>query len=168
MDLILDGGECAVGLESTIIDMSREDPVILRPGMITSEQLSAVLKQPILSARQDTPVTRTPGMHHLHYAPLTATRLLTALEIPRFVQTLGQNNLPVAVVMHSQLDLPSWELIHRVSMPSKSEAYAHHLYSTLRSLDHSHVKQIIIEAVPDTVEWDAIRDRLNKASGGRG
>ena len=81
VDLILEGGECEVGLESTIIDMRGDEPVILRPGMISSQAIAAVLGTQVNSSRQDSPAPRAPGMHHLHYAPTTKTVLINAENI---------------------------------------------------------------------------------------
>jgi len=165
VDLVLDGGDCAVGLESTIIDMRRDEPVILRPGMITAEMLSTALGKQVILARQDTPAPRTPGMHHLHYAPTTATRLMAKYELPDYLQALNKEAFPIAVVTHSQIDLPP--SVHRVMLSNEARQYAHDLYHTLRSLDHQGFKGILIEEVPNTPEWEAIRDRLKKASGSR-
>jgi L-threonylcarbamoyladenylate synthase len=165
VDLILDGGDCTVGLESTIIDMSRDTPVILRPGMISAEAIARVLGVRVTTARQDTAVTRTPGMHHLHYAPITKTTLLDANAISSLVASLRDNDVPMVVVMHSPAPVATSNDIHRVQMPDEAVNYAHELYRTLRRLDNQHYKCIIIEAVPDTTAWDAIRDRLSKASG---
>ncbi len=167
VDLILDGGDCAVGLESTIIDMRTDEPVILRPGMITTEKLSTVLGKQIVFTRQDRPAPRTPGMHHLHYAPTTITRLIATQDIPAFLQTLKKEDLPIALLTHSKGDLPLTAQTHRVVMPNEAALYAHDLYHTLRTLDHQQFNCIVIEAVPNTAEWEAIRDRVTKASGER-
>lgn len=167
VDLILDGGHCDVGLESTILDLTGDKPVILRKGMITAKILEDVLHMPIVASLQDTPVIRAPGSHHLHYAPVTTTVVLNTENIPEFLQSLRPDDLPIAVVTHSPIELHEMKKIHRVHAPMDATAYAHDLYSTLRSLDNLHFKCIVIEAVPNLPEWDAIRDRLNKASGRR-
>jgi L-threonylcarbamoyladenylate synthase len=153
-----------VGIESTIIDMSGDAPIILRPGIITTDQLAAVLGTQILSRRQGLPVLRAPGMHPVHYAPMTPMLVLAAARIPVFLQSLNKDDLPIALIAQSCLDLPLREHIHSVQMPIDAAAYAHDLYRTLRSLDNQHYKCILVEAVPDSPEWEAIRDRLNKAS----
>lgn len=164
VDLILDGGDCAVGLESTIVDLSRDQPVILRPGMISAQMLSDVLRTQVFSSRQDTPTTRAPGMHHLHYAPMTKTQVIEPHNLAHFFASLQQNDLPIAFVTHTTHEV-STKPIRKVCMPDNAVAYAHDLYRVLRDLDHQHFQRIIIEAVPEDAEWDAIRDRLNKASG---
>jgi L-threonylcarbamoyladenylate synthase len=166
VDLILDGGECEVGLESTIIDMSGDGPVILRPGMITAEVIAAVLGCHVTSARQDSPAPRAPGMHHLHYAPTTKTELIDAKNMPGIFEQCTRD-LPIAIVVRRDIAIPAGEGMHwvTVTMPREASAYAHDLYQTLRSLDRGQFKRIMIERVPETAEWEAIRDRLLKASG---
>lgn len=164
VDLVLDGGNCAVGIESTIIDMSGDHPTILRPGMITQKELTTVLGRPVLLAQAKATKLHAPGMHHVHYAPMTPTLLLAASHIPAFLQSLAQAEWPVALIMHSHVELPQSNHIHRLQLPPQAVAYAHDLYRTLRSIDHLHFKRIIIEAVPDQPEWTGITDRLNKAS----
>ena len=163
VDLILDGGVCEVGLESTIIDMSGDTPLVLRPGMITAEMMAEVLGVPV-SSRQETTV-RAPGMHHLHYAPTTKTTLVESNTMAKFLQTLSSDELPVVVVSRHDPILPTLEKIHWVKMPADAVHYAHDLYQTLRALDHQQFKQILIEKIPHEPEWVAIQDRLEKASG---
>lgn len=159
VDLILDGGDCAVGLESTIIDLSRDVPVILRPGMITLQMLSDVLGVNVIAATQDQS-TRAPGMHHLHYAPTTKTQLIASSDVSTFFENLQADDFPIAFVTHHPHDMQDIYCIH---LPNNAEGYAHDIYRCLRDLDHQQFKRIVIEAVPDSPEWDAIRDRLNKA-----
>lgn len=161
VDLILDGGECAVGLESTIIDMSQDQPQLLRPGMISTAEIEKLLGEPVL---KKTNQTRAPGMHFLHYAPLTPTELKDREEISYTIKTLKQNDLPIACLFYSDLTLPENEKIHCVGMPKDPKDYAHAIYHQLRLLDQLHFKRILIEKVPSGVEWEAIWDRLTKAS----
>lgn len=167
VDLILDGGECAVGLESTIVDLSGNEPVILRPGMITAAMLTKVINMPVKTMQKENLSVRVPGSHHLHYAPVTATVVLSAANIPDFLSSLQPDDLPAALVTHSQADFPEMKKIHRVQLPADAADYAHDLYRTLRALDNLHFQCIVVEEVPGKHEWEAIRDRLNKASGRR-
>jgi len=162
IEMILEGGECAVGLESTIIDLSQTKPVILRPGMITQEAIANVLKQPV-TMQQNTTV-RVPGNHFVHYAPLTKTVLISTADLPQYLQTLSKEQLPAALLTHNrhQHKIRS-DSIHVVTMSDQAERYAHDLYRKMREMDNLHYKLIIIEAVPDTLAWQAIRDRLMKA-----
>ncbi|VVC75192.1 Threonylcarbamoyl-AMP synthase [Aquicella siphonis] len=163
VDWILDGGDCAIGLESTIVDLSGPVPVILRPGMITSQAIHDVIHAPV-AAHQGVSEARAPGMHHLHYAPLTKTRVLAAEKIPAYLQSLPITEFPLALLTHTSGHASARKDVLHVQMPDHPGAYAHELYRTLRTLDHQGLKNIIVQAVPDTMEWEAIRDRLAKAS----
>src|SRR3990167_8573113 len=161
VDLILDGGACEGGIESTIFNMSGDQPVILRPGLITSLMIERVLGEPIAMKTQ-TPI-RAPGMHALHYAPRTPTQLVETRDLCSLLQSLPAGT-PVAVMVHSAVILPQLVTLTKVIMSEDASRYAHALYETLRKLDHQQFKKIIIEAVPNGELWDAIRDRLTKAS----
>ncbi|MFZ2314830.1 MAG: L-threonylcarbamoyladenylate synthase [Gammaproteobacteria bacterium] len=164
VDLILDGGACEVGLESTIVDMTSGQPVILRPGMITAEAIEAVLNVPVASAAIET-ATKVPGMHHLHYAPITKTSLIEHFDIPLFLQTIAASDLPVVLMVRNVPLIPMTDQVFWVKMPSDPKEYAHDLYRTLRSLDSQQYQRIIIENVPNERNWCAIADRLKKATG---
>ncbi|MBX3708977.1 MAG: threonylcarbamoyl-AMP synthase [Gammaproteobacteria bacterium] len=165
VDLILEGGNCRVGLESTIIDMSGTVPVILRPGMVTAKAIMEVLGEPVSLSQQVVSHTRAPGMHLVHYAPLTKTVLVETAYISDYLQSLRPHDFPIALMTHSKCDFyKSDNTIHYVSMPHEAVPYAYDLYQTLRMLDNLHLKRILIEKVPECSEWDAIRDRLIKAS----
>lgn len=165
VDLILDGGACEIGLESTILDMSGEKPVILRPGMITKEMLEEEFGMQVALRRQDTPAPRAPGQHHLHYAPKTKTQIIKTEEIRALLQALPRDELPVVCLVHSQTSFPHIDHVQWVNMPADAAGYAHDIYRTLRALDVEHYKQILIEAVPNDLAWNAIQDRLTKATG---
>ncbi|OGT38786.1 MAG: threonylcarbamoyl-AMP synthase [Gammaproteobacteria bacterium RIFCSPHIGHO2_12_FULL_37_14] len=164
VDLILEGGACEVGLESTIIDLSHDVPIILRPGMITPNEISAQLGQSVSMIQQDTPFVRVPGRHHLHYAPTTKTVILNTQQINEFLRTIQPHHLPLAIMRYTGTENKR-SMMKVIPMPNNATQYAHDLYQTLRLLDTGQFKQIIIEAVPMTEEWGAIRDRLFKASG---
>jgi L-threonylcarbamoyladenylate synthase len=154
VDLILEGGECEVGLESTIIDTTGDVPVILRPGMITKTDIEAVLKKTVL-VKTSASAVRVPGMHDVHYAPVTRTKLLTSHHI-------HPDELPAAVLTRSGLTMDN---VRSMLISADPKQYAHDLYRLLRELDHMQLKTIFIEPVPEGSEWDAIRDRILKASG---
>ncbi len=166
VDLILDGGMCEVGLESTIIDVTGGQPVILRPGMITAEDIEAVLNVPVAAAAIEM-VTKVPGMHELHYAPTTKTVLIEHFDIPVLLHTITTKDLPVVLMVRSEPLIPMTDHVFWVRMPDKAKDYAHELYRTLRSLDAQGYQRIIIENVPNDSDWVAIRDRLKKATGSK-
>jgi L-threonylcarbamoyladenylate synthase len=163
VDMILDGGACEVGLESTILDMSGEVPVLLRPGMLSVKAIEARLGMRIIYSRQDSP--RAPGMHHLHYAPSTKTSLIATEAIPTFLQTATLQQGPLALLAYTPLSGPLPAILKLIKMPQDAAHYAHDLYDKLREADHLSCQGIFIEAVPAGEEWDAIRDRLTRASG---
>lgn len=154
VDFILDGGQCQVGVESTIVDMTGEHPVILRPGMISAQQIADVLDDKVNSKTQDSP--RVSGSLASHYAPKTETLLMTIEQL----QHLPEDKLMHAVIVaRESLTAP-----YLILMANDPIQYAHDLYLTLRELDKQGFKQILIQTVPDTADWDAIRDRLQRAA----
>ena len=159
VDLILDGGVCEVGVESTIVDVSDGTPVILRPGMISSSDIERVLARSVAHQKKNAP--RVSGSHESHYAPRTRTRLIQAENIESFLQAVSA---PIALVTLNPIELQR-ENVFSVVMSNQARQYAHDLYQTLRELDKKNFREIVIEAVPEGVEWDAVRDRLGRASG---
>ncbi len=158
---ILEGGQCAVGVESTIVDMSGSQAVILRPGMITAEQIEKVLQAPVVFGQQNSP--RVSGALESHYAPQTKTLLMSLEKITAFIASLSQADLPLAVLHYSNLRLQHAGVESRV-LASDPKNYAHDLYQVLREIDKKNFRLIVVEAVPVGLAWDAVRDRLQKAS----
>lgn len=165
IDLILEGGACQVGLESTIIDMTHEPPVILRPGMITAEAINRILGLNVIYRHKMT--QRVPGMHAVHYAPTTQTRLVQTDEMISILQNLKSTDLPIAFLVRSPIVFPHSKQIIKIQMANDATRFAHHLYHTLRTLDHQQLQSILIEAVPEDPEWDGIRDRIFKSTASR-
>jgi L-threonylcarbamoyladenylate synthase len=161
VDLILKGGQCEVGVESTIVDVSGDQPVILRPGMISVLQIEEVLRQKVLSAQQNSP--RVSGSHESHYAPMTVTRLVRPEYLGNFMQQVSPQALPIAVLSRRSALVKNKEITW-IKMPGDSRKYAHDLYATLRELDKKNFQEIIIEGVPEDMAWDAVRDRLQRAT----
>lgn len=157
VDLILDGGQCEVGVESTIVDVSGNDIRILRPGMISAKQIETVLHQHLSKNKNNIP--RVSGSLELHYAPKTKTHLMSVDEIKNYLSTT--KNFPLAVMGLTKISNAKMDF---VMMSEHPEKYAHDLYQTLRELDKKNYREILIEKVPDGVEWDAVRDRLQRAS----
>jgi len=153
VDMVLEGGQCEVGLESTIVDVSGEQPVVLRPGMITTTEIEAVLHQMVSKQKKDAP--RVSGSHESHYAPVTTTHLMTTEQLVKL--TLTEKD---GVIGFAKSQSPATSIV----MSSNPKVYAHDLYQALRDLDKRKLSQIIIERVPEGGEWDAIRDRLQRAA----
>jgi L-threonylcarbamoyladenylate synthase len=162
--LVLDGGACEVGIESTIVDCSRAAPVVLRPGMLLLSALSEACGE-VVAMHNDTPTTSkdeapaAPGSLASHYAPQARLRLLSAEGIR---QQLPNAKVKVAVWVRSAL--PSSTAFNFVLMPSSPAECAHDLFARLRELDDSGVQEIWVEAPPDAPAWDGVRDRLQRAA----
>ena len=157
--LILDGGECSVGIESTVLDLTTNIPTILRPGQITPADLEPLIGK-VQSRAQviDASVSAaSPGQQETHYAPLTPTfRFETA---QRGLITPEKHGIVVLSPLHI---FKKWGKI--IAMPNDPTDYARHLYAVLRELDEMGLEAIFVEMPPDEGKWAAIRDRLIRAS----
>ena len=164
VDLILEGGDCRVGLESTILDLTGERPAILRPGGISAEQLSEALGETVgLCAATDKQI-RAPGMLKSHYAPNSPLQLVSLPELPDVISIHVKTGTSVAVMTcfaRQNFDLPGCRVIR---MPTDPTGYGRTLYSTLRMLDESAPGLILAEAPPDSPPWLAVNDRLCRAA----
>ena len=164
--LILDGGPCMVGIESTIVDCSRGMPVILRPGHISAAHLEAVTGiQPRQGASS---APRVPGALEAHYAPRTPMRMVAGDRLLDFLDTQRhKKNMRCAVITHSQQPLAAMPHLGR-RIAADPVAYAHDLYAALREMDHAGADLIVVEALPDRPDWEAVADRLRRAASGSG
>jgi len=166
VDLILDGGPCSVGIESTIVDCSNDTLRILRPGIITASQISDVLHKNISINHKNAP--RVSGHLESHYAPQTTTKLISTAELENEIKELIKQNKNVAVLARYKMDpavkpRDDSNLIW-IELPKTAKEYAYKLYAQLRHADNQNCEMILVEEVPDTDEWAGIRDRLKKAS----
>jgi L-threonylcarbamoyladenylate synthase len=160
VDLILDGGPCTVGVESTIVSLLSDGPVLLRPGRITPEQIEAVLQRPV--ARRGTGV-RAPGLLPAHYAPSTPVELVEPGDLAGRAASLVAAGLRVAVLGPGDATVSAPGVGH-VTMPSDPDAYARVLYATLRACDAGGHDRLLVVAPPDGSDWLAVRDRLSRAA----
>jgi L-threonylcarbamoyladenylate synthase len=159
--MILDGGACDVGIESTIVDLSRGAPVLLRPGAITREQLAEVLGE--MPRSRDDQAPRASGTLAAHYAPRAKLRLMSPQMLTSALQMLGDQPLKLALYSRSVPLSATGEVRHR-RMPIHPEQAAHELFSVLRELDAEGAQLIWVEEPPATPEWDGVRDRLQRAA----
>ena len=162
--LVLDGGPCGVGIESSIVDCTRGQPVLLRPGVLTRQQLSSACGQTVLTADEaldNTP--RAPGTLESHYAPNAKVRLMDAKAIQTALDLLGADAAHIAVYARSIVRIKSSSVLYR-RMPDDAIATASQLFAVLRDFDSQGVKLIWIEPVPGAIEWDGVRDRLARAA----
>ena len=158
---ILDGGPCSVGLESTIIDLTDQQPTILRPGRITKSQLEAVLKTEVALKSQHK--IRAPGMLAAHYAPNTPALLCDIASLLNQFTTAQQQGLRLGILSLSP-DGANLAAAHNLQLPAKAEAYEAALYAALRELDKLQLEQILVEQPPVEEAWAAVNDRLSKAT----
>lgn len=162
--MVLDGGPCAVGIESSIVDCTRSQPVLLRPGVLTREQLNAACGQPVLSADEAAEAApRAPGTLESHYAPNAIVRLMDAKAIQTALDLLGAEAAHIAVYARSIVRITSSKVLYR-RMPDDALATAEQLFAVMRDFDAQGVKLIWIEPVPDALQWDGVRDRLTRAA----
>lgn len=161
IDLVLDGGTCAIGVESTILDMSDGDPVILRTGGIQAEQIEAVIGRAV--ARTARGPARAPGMLEVHYSPSARVLLADADGLADTLAALGAAARPVVVIAPRHVVADGATPILRPRGP-RSEDFAHDLYGLLRDADAAGAATIVV--VPPTGKGIAIavRDRLRRAA----
>jgi L-threonylcarbamoyladenylate synthase len=164
IDLILDGGPTEVGLESTVLDVSRTPPRLLRPGMVTPSALEAVIG-PIEQGKGavEGPL-RSPGMMPRHYAPRAVMLCVAAgRQTPVLVADLVAAGHKVGWL--SQSGYVGWEPpVYYRRMSAYPAAYAAEYYGVLHELEEAGCERIVAELPPDTEEWRAIRDRLLRAT----
>lgn len=172
VDLILDGGPCQVGIESTVLDLTSATPAILRPGAVTREQIEAVIGRVDLAAGQPdaSQGAKSPGQHAIHYAPSTPAYRFEAGQTARVLDWLASHPTdPTGLVVlqtwddFSGLRSTSWP-IHFERMDPDPAEYARDLYATLHRLDTGGLRTLFIEMPPDEPRWAAVRDRLFRAT----
>jgi L-threonylcarbamoyladenylate synthase len=163
VELMLDGGPCTVGIESTVLDLTTDVPTILRPGGVSRGQLEAILGK-VDERGLVTSVTTaasSPGQHPVHYAPTTpAFRFETSQRGLIHPEAEGRPN---GIVLLSPLaSLKKHGPI--IAMPNDPPQYQQHLYAVLRELDGMRLRAIYIEVPPDRPAWAAVRDRIIRAT----
>jgi L-threonylcarbamoyladenylate synthase len=157
---VLDGGPCPVGIESTIVDCSRERPVLLRPGTLARGEIEAALGVPLLE--RDAHAPQASGTLAAHYAPTARVRLMSTQMLRDALAVLGPQARGVAV--YSRTVRPAGRAVTHRAMPDNARAAAFELFAVLRELDAPGVRLIWVEQPPDTPEWDGVRDRLQRAA----
>ena len=170
--LIVDGGACTVGIESAIVDCTRGQPILLRPGVLTVDQLSVACGQKVLlHGEQFAPTTNAPkasGTLLAHYAP---TAKLFLMDKQAMEQKLAQHKdaFPLAIWSRSLLHTLSGKhsdkktKLHWQQMPRDASQCAHALFAQLRAFDDLGVEQIWVETPPLDGGWEGVHDRLRRA-----
>jgi L-threonylcarbamoyladenylate synthase len=184
--LILNGGACSVGIESTIVDCSRGVPVLLRPGVLTATQIEFACGQNLLLntelSRQEiqgleadlmsekavlseelADAPRASGMLASHYAPKAKLRLMDAKALQTALDILGSDAKNIAFYSRQQMQSASTTILFR-RMPQDAALAAQQLFATLRELDQPDIKLIWVETPPEDAVWDGVRDRVTRAA----
>jgi len=163
--MILDGGACKIGLESTIISFNGEAATVLRPGGVPLELLAEVLNSKITLAQTANITARVPGTLLSHYAPETPAMMCQAREIWQQARALKSRGLRIVVITWSifQSMALADKAIIRFSMPQQPASYGSKLYATLHQLDNEKFDYLLIETPPNEPAWLAIIDRLRRA-----
>lgn len=187
VDLVLDGGSCPVGIESTVLDLTTfPKPTLLRPGHVSVAQLEPIVGPIAVSSRlftDEKEAAPSPGMSALHYAPTTPAFRFNRDEYPKVIARLGGTgtiedeidrpplpDLPLPadtrpcslVMLLSKASIPAPHDV--MTMPVQADLYARVLYADLRSADVGGYNALFIEMPPDAPEWLAVRDRLSRAT----
>ncbi|WP_027996540.1 L-threonylcarbamoyladenylate synthase [Simplicispira psychrophila] len=165
--LVLDGGACRVGIESTIVDCTRGVPVLLRPGAITRAQIEAACGLRLLSKEELSAHTpRAPGTLLAHYAPSAPVRLMDAATLQAALDALDASATAaptLAVYARTPLHSRAAQVaLH--TMPDDANATAAELFAMLRRFDDQGARDIWIEMPPGTPDWEGVRDRLQRAA----
>jgi L-threonylcarbamoyladenylate synthase len=156
VDLVLEGGPSEVGIESTIVDLSGDTPVLLRPGHVSKEQLESLIGE---IGEKGAASPRHSGGLERHYAPRTLARLVPTYDLDR---EIAKGKGKVAVLAFSR---PDERVDYWLRMPRDPQAYAQRLYAALRELDSAGCERILVEAPPQAPQWRAVQDRLRRACG---
>jgi L-threonylcarbamoyladenylate synthase len=167
---VLDGGACELGIESTIVDLTRQRPVLLRPGVLTPAELTAAsgVAIEVTQGRSSEPdgldaAPQASGMLEAHYAPQAKVRLMPTRMLGDALKVLGGQGLK-GLAVYSRTAAPgSSQIVHRV-MPDRPRAAAHELFAVMRELDAQGVSLIWVETPPDEPAWQGVRDRLQRAA----
>jgi L-threonylcarbamoyladenylate synthase len=164
VELIVDGGATPLGIESTVLDLTGPDVVLLRPGTLTvpeiEDVLGARLSFPAPAGAAHTP-RPSPGMLDRHYAPRAPVRLLAAGELPRVAEEhVARGERTGALLIHAS----EAGIAHPVRMHADASGYASHLYAALHMLDDLACDVILVERPPAAPEWAGVNDRLRRAA----
>ncbi len=160
---ILDGGQSNVGIESTILDLSRlasHGPVLLRPGHVTPQQIAAVIG--VLPAAPDAAAPRASGTLEAHYAPATPVALVAPADLPRILAHLAGGGRRAALMQRAAT--AAHGAVAQLRLPDDPAGFAHALYAGLRELDAAGADVIVVETPPADAAWQGVNDRLRRAA----
>jgi L-threonylcarbamoyladenylate synthase len=164
IEMILDGGTTNIGIESTVLDLTNDVLLLLRPGWITQEQI-AETAGPVERAAKEEEFARSPGTRHRHYSP-RARVLLVEQDSSQSIAQLCKAHLrecSVGFIGYTPVDI-SDRNFHSIVLENSAALYAHSIYSALRRMDERGVNVIVIEAISENGEGAAVMDRLRRAA----
>ena len=164
IDMILDGGATNIGIESTVIDMTAEAPLILRPGWVTREQLAETIG-PVEQAVSRDALQRSPGTRYRHYSP-RARVVLIEPHSAQLIRSLCEDYLragPTGFIGHTEPAIDHQDF-HAMILDSSAADYARRIYAALREMDERGVAIIIVEGISDGGAGAAVMDRLRRAA----
>ena len=162
--LVLDGGACEVGIESTIVDCTRGVPVLLRPGAITRDDIERACGiRPLSKDEMPEHTPRASGTLLAHYAPSATVRLMSAKQIQTALEIMGKDAANIAVYSRTRMLTPARGLVLR-RMPDDAHEASKELFAALRDFDTAEVKLIWVEFPPESEDWEGVRDRLQRAA----
>ena len=164
IDMILDGGETSIGIESTVLDMTTDTAMILRPGWITEDRLAGVIG-PTMRAVSPQELHRSPGTRYRHYSP-RARVVLIERGSPESVERLTREYLEqgaVGFIGHTRINVEDPKL-YAINLESSADDYARSIYAALRELDDKNPRVILVEGISGRGEGAAVMDRLRRAA----
>lgn len=161
IDAVLDGGACQIGVESTILDLTKSRISILRHGPITKKMIENVLKVSVYSPSSH--LEKVPGNMRAHYQPYTKTYLKSLSEIEMQLSLIENQEKLFGIIHYSDMKYRH-KNIKAIKLSKNKTQYGKLIYNALHELDKMNVDQILVEAPPNKEEWDDILDRLSKAS----
>lgn len=169
VDLVLDGGPCQLGIESTVLDLSRPTPTLLRPGSITREQIERAIGpvEVFHDAIDPTHPAASPGQQAVHYAPQAPAYRFCRDEVDaviRWCEAHPRATRSILTVGAMPPGLLGMTFDTLLEAPADPQAYARDLYATLRKLDLPGTEAIFVEMPPDEPAWTAVRDRIRRAT----
>ena len=161
VDLVIDGGECSVGVESTVVDARGEQPIVLREGAVTREHLGLGSDGRELDERE---AARSPGTRYRHYAPACRVELVPTGDGPGRATHLAQRGTAVGLIGFTPAPAP----VHTIAVVRSVDDLARRLYGALRDAEEAGVDVVVVEAVPERGIGRAVMDRLRRAAAGGG
>jgi L-threonylcarbamoyladenylate synthase len=164
IDMILDGGATAIGIESTVLDVTGAVPILLRPGWVTDEQIAAIAGAVERAASREA-LRRSPGTRYRHYSP-RARVVLVEHGSPASVEKICKEYLKTATVGFIGHTRPAIDgaNFYALALPANAAAYAGRIYAALREMDERGASVVVVEGIPDAGEGAAVMDRLRRAA----